>query len=135
MSEIAKAHVNRYGPSSRGKQMPGLGQSKEAITAVFEELQPNNLAKQIYEADGAYIVVQLIARSQANVADFDKDADRRVAELRATRGQEFLEEWMKNKCETLAKDGKIRPQQELLIEHDDQGKLLPIGYKPCMSFR
>jgi hypothetical protein len=115
--------------------MSGLGTSKEAIAAVFDELQPGNLAKQIYDAEGSYIVVQLISRTQPNVADFDKDADRRVAELRIQRGQAFLEEWLKTKCETLAKDNKIRPNPELLIERDEQGKILPVGYKPCMSFR
>lgn len=135
LRDVPEPHIVRFGPSSRGKQMPGLGSSKEAIAAVFDELQPGNIAKQVYEADGAYIAIQLIARVQPNVDEFDKSADRRVAELRQTRGQEFLDAWLKTKCETLAKEGKIKPAQQLLVERDEQGNLLPIGYKPCMSFR
>lgn len=135
MKAVPEPHVARFGPSPRSKQMPGLGSSKEAISAVFEELQPGDLGKRIYEADGAYIAIQLIAHEQPRVEDFDKTADRRVAELRGTRGQEFLEQWLKTRCEALAKEGKIKPAQQLLIERDEQGNVLPIGYKPCMSFR
>lgn len=135
LHDVPEAHVTRYGPSSRGRQMPGLGSSKEAIAALFDELKPGNLAQRVYEADGAYIAIQLVAHAQPNAADFDKGAERRIAELRETRAQEFLEDWLKNKCETLAREGKIKPQPQLLIERDDQGNALPITYKPCMSFR
>lgn len=135
LGDVPEPHTVRFGPSARGKQMPGLGSSKEAIAAVFDGLQPGNIAKQVYEADGAYIAIQLIARVQPNVADFDKTADRRVAELRETRGQQFLDDWLKTKCEALAKEGKIKPAKQLLVERDEQGNILPIGYKPCMSFR
>ncbi len=132
---VAEPHVTRHGPSPRSRQMPGLGSSKEAIAAVFDELEPGKLAQQIYEADGGYIAVQLVARVQPNAAEFDKTAERRIAELREARAQEFLEEWLKNKCDSLAKDGKIKPQPQLLLERDDQGNPLPISYRPCMSFR
>jgi hypothetical protein len=42
---------------------------------------------------------------------------------------------MKDRCEQLVKDNRITPNPELLRETDDQGKLLPVSYKPCMSFR
>lgn len=135
LGDVPEPNVVRFGPSPRGKQMPGLGSSTEAIGAVFGELQPGELAKRVYEADGAYIAMQLIARVEPNVEEFDKTADRRVAELREQRGQAFLENWLKTTCEALAKDGKIKPAQGLLVERDDQGNILPIGYKPCMSFR
>jgi parvulin-like peptidyl-prolyl isomerase len=135
MSDVPKPHINRFGPSARGKQMPGLGQSKEAIEAIYGgDLHPGDLAKKVYEAEGAFVVVQLVDRKAPNVKDFDKDADRRVAELRTARANAFLDDWMRSKCEALAKDSKIKPNPELLIERDDQGKVLPVTYKPCMSF-
>ncbi len=134
IGDVPKAHVNRLGPSPRSKQMPGLGQSKEAVDAVFDELKPGELAPRIFFADNAYILVQLVSRAQPNVTDFDKEADHRVAELRQSRGQAFVEEWLKEKCEALAKDGKIKPNAELILDHDDQGKILPTQYRPCMSF-
>ena len=135
LSDVAPPHVTRFNNKSRAKQMNGLGASKDAIAAVFDELQPGQLAPHIYEGEGgAYAVVQLVQRNQPNVADFDKDADRRVAELRNARANAFLDEWLRDKCETLAKANKIKPNPELLIERDDQGKVLPVTYRPCMSF-
>jgi parvulin-like peptidyl-prolyl isomerase len=135
MGDIAKPHVSRFGPRPRAKQMNGLGQSKEAIEAVYGgDLHPGDLGKKVYEAEGAFVVVQLVDRKTPNVKDFDKDADRRTADLRTARANAFLDEWMRSKCEALAKDSKIKPNPELLIERDDAGKVLPVTYKPCMSF-
>lgn len=135
MGNVEKPHLERFGPSARAKQMPGLGQSKQAIDAVYGgDLHPGDLAKKVYEAQGAFVVIQLVDRKTPNVKDFDKDADRRTAELRTTRANAFLNDWMRTKCEALAKDNKIKPNPELLIERDDAGKLLPVTYKPCMSF-
>jgi parvulin-like peptidyl-prolyl isomerase len=135
MSEVAKAHVNRFGPAPRTPSMPGLGQSKEAIAAVFDQLTPGELAPQIYEADGNYILVQEVARAKPDVKDFDKNADERVSQMRDTRAKDFVNGWLKQRCEQLAKEGKIVANQELIAEHDDQGKLLPTQYRPCISFR
>ena len=93
--------------------MSGIGASKEAATALFDELTPGMLAKKVYDARRRFIVMQLISRTQPKVADFDKDADRLVAELRQSRAQAFLEEWMKERCETLVKDGKIKREPGL----------------------
>jgi parvulin-like peptidyl-prolyl isomerase len=134
MQEVPKAHVSRFSDNSRGKQVSGLGQSKEAIAAVFDELQPGELAKRVYEAEGGYIVVQLVERKKPDTKEFDKDADRRVAELRDERAKAFLDSWLKERCETLAKANAIKPNAELLIERDDQGKVLPVAYRPCMLF-
>jgi hypothetical protein len=93
------------------------------------------LAKRVYEADGGYIVMQLISRRSPKVEDFEKDADRMVEELRAQRGQLFVEQWMKERCEKLAKDGKISVNPGLLRETDDAGNVVQSQYRPCMSFR
>jgi parvulin-like peptidyl-prolyl isomerase len=135
MSDIPKPSLQHIGPAPREKQMPGLGASKAAIAAVFDELQPGNLAKKVYDADGGFIVVQLRERQQPNVADFDKNADDRVAQLRDARAHAFLESWMKTKCQALAKDKKIIVAPDKLIDHDDNGKAISLGYKPCSSFR
>ena len=116
--------------------MSGIGASKAGAAALFEELTPGMLAKQIYEGEnGAYVVVQLISRSEPKVEDFDKDVDRMVEELRGERAQAFVEEWLKDRCEKLVKDSKIKPNQGLLRETDDKGNLLPTQYHPCMSFQ
>jgi hypothetical protein len=114
--------------------MPGINGSKEAQAALFDELSPGMIAKRLYETKDGFVLLQLIARTQPKVEDFDKEADQRISELRDKRAQEFIEQWLKTRCEELAKDGKIKPNPELIQERDDQGKPLPVQYRPCMSF-
>ena len=127
--------VARFGPAPRSTSMSGLGTSKAAVAALFDELSPGMLAKRVYEADGGYIIMQLISRSAPKVEDFDKDSDRLVEELRQNRGAMFLEEWLKDRCEKLLKDNRIKPNPALIREFDDAGKPLPVSYRPCMSFQ
>jgi hypothetical protein len=132
--DIAKPKVNRIGPAPRMAKMPSLGTAKEAVDAVFDELTAGSVAKHVYEADGGYVVVQLVARAQPSVDAFDKDAEHQIDRMRDARGKAALKGWLKNRCETLTKAGKIRPAAELLRESDDQGKPLPQTYRPCMYF-
>jgi hypothetical protein len=127
--------VTRFGPAPRSPSMSGLTGSPAAVAALFDELSPGMLAKKVYEADGGFVLVQLISRSSPKVEDFEKEADRLVEELRANRGQAFLEEWMKERCEKLVKDGRITPNAALIRDFDDAGKPLPVTYRPCMSFQ
>ena len=135
MTEVEKPGLEHVPATPRQKQLPGLGSSKQAATAVFDELKPGDIASKIYDADGSYVLIQLRDRQQPNIADFDKDADDRVAALRAQRAEAFLESWLKTRCDTLAKEGKIIPSAEKVSERDDNGKPLPVTYKPCMMMR
>jgi len=135
IGEVAKPKVTRYGPAPRGKMMPGLGANPEATTALFDELGAGGIAKTVYEVNGDYVLVQVVAHNQPNVTDFDKDAAQQVDQLRRTRGAYAVESWLKGTCEQLVKDNKIRPNAELITESDDKGKPLPIRYRPCASFR
>ena len=133
--DAAKPKVMSQGPAPRGKQLPGLGDSKEAITALFDELTAGMLAKQVYETQDGYVLIQLTEKSAPKVEDFDKIADKEISALRAVRGRMAVESWLKARCEALAKDGKISPRAELVHETDEAGKPLPQVYRPCMSFR
>ena len=134
-AEVPEAKVNPLGPSPRQAKMPGLGSSKEAIEALFDELAPGNLAKQVYEGDaGTYVVLQLINRSQPNASDFDKTADAEMARMQQARGKAALRDWLKSRCETLTKAGKIKPAADRIRETDDKGNPAPTVYRPCMYF-
>ena len=134
-SEPVKEHTERYFGKVRTNQMPGIGQAKDAIADLFENLQPGQLDPHVYDADGGYVLIQLVQRPPAPlVTQFDKEADKRVAELRQERADAFLDGWLRDRCQTLAKAKKIHPNAELLIERDDAGKVLPVTYHPCMTF-
>lgn len=133
--EIPKAKVNRLGPSPRQAKMPGVGGAKDAVDALFDELAPGAVAKNAYEGDGgSFVVVQLINRSQPKVEEFDKTADAEVAQMQAARGKAALGQWLKARCDTLTKAGKIKPAADRIRETDDKGNPAPTVYHPCMYF-
>jgi hypothetical protein len=136
---MPKAKLNQFGPSPRLARMPGIGGSKAAINALFDELTPGsppgNLAKQVYQGEGgSYVVFQLINRAQPNADEFDKTASTEIARMQEARGRAALRSWLKNRCEALAKAGKIKPHPERIRETDDKGNPAPTVYRPCMLF-
>jgi hypothetical protein len=142
LAEVKKPFVERFGPNPREPKMPGIGGSKPAAAALFEQLTPGNLAKTVYEVPddplngvrGSYVVIQLISRSDPTIGEFDKDADRSIEELRNERAHGFVNQWLKERCEKLLKEDKIKPNPGLLRDTDEQGKVLPVTYRPCSKF-
>ncbi len=133
--EVKAPFLETVGPVPKASELPGVGDNKAAIASMFDELTPGMLAKQVFESNGAYVVLQLKDKQQPKMDEFDKTADRRIETLRAIRGAMLLENWLKETCEQFQKDGKIEPMAELIRETDDKGNILPISYRPCMSFR
>ena len=132
---VAKPKLEHEEPSPRGLKMPGLVNAKAAADALFDELAPGSLAKQVYEVDGSYVVVQLIAKDVRSIDDFDKTAAADIEILRRARADALIDAWLKERCNALAKAGKIKAAPDLVRETDDQGKALPVTYRPCMSFQ
>jgi hypothetical protein len=135
LGDVPKAKVNRLGPSPRQAKMPGVGGAKDAVDALFDDLAPGSVAKNVYEGDGGkFVVIQLINRSQPNVEDFDKTADAEIAQMQQARGKAALGQWLKGRCDTLSKVGKIKPAADRIRETDDKGNPAPTVYHPCMYF-
>ena len=133
--DVTPPKVVTQGPAPRLLTMPGIGKSAPIETALFDELGQGELAKTVYEADGKLVLVQLVDKTQPKITDFNKEADEDVLELQQQRASETLEAWLKDRCETLAKAGKIKIAQDLLRETDDKGNLVQSQYKPCITFR
>jgi hypothetical protein len=131
---VTKPFLSSDGPVPRGNNLPVIGDNKEAITALFDELTPGMLAKKVYEVKDSYVVLQLKEKAAADTTEFDKDAGERIEELREVRAAMFLESWLAAKCQDLAKNGQIQPNPDHIRETDDNGKPLPTVYKPCFSF-
>jgi SurA N-terminal domain/PPIC-type PPIASE domain len=132
---VPKPKVNRLGPSPRQPRMPGIGGTKPAIDALFDDLAAGNLAKQVYEGDGgSYVVLQLVNRAQPNADEFDKISSNELLQMRDARGRAALRDWLKTRCEALAKAGKIKPAADRIRETDDKGNPAPTVYRPCMYF-
>jgi hypothetical protein len=133
--EVARPAARRITASPRRTTMDGLGNNKQAINAMFDELAPGELAKKVYEGDsGSYVLVQLKERSLPTLEDFDKTAELTIRQLQEARGQAAVQAWLKDRCDVLTKAGKIKPAPDRIRETDDEGKPTPVVYKPCMYF-
>ena len=94
------------------------------------------LAKQVYEGDGGYIVVQLITRSSPKVDGLRQGRRSRSSRSSArARAQAFLEDWLKERCEKLVKDGKITPNPGSSARPTTRASRCRVTYQPCMSFQ
>ena len=131
--EVAKPKVRKEGPHPRQKRMPGL--DADGAKALFDELSAGQLAPRVFDADGNYTIVQVMAKSQAKIEDFEKDASRIIDRMREQRGAQLVREWLKTRCEQLEKDGKTKPRADKIAEFDDKGKPMPTVYRPCMSLK
>ena len=132
--DVAKPQVEQFGPTPRQSKLPGVGGSKPAIEALFDELAIGSVAKRIYEGDGGnYVLVQLTQRVQADVTAFEKNADAEIQRMRDARARAALLDWLRFRCEALKKSNRIRPAAELIRETDDKGNPAPTVYRPCMS--
>jgi len=135
-AEMPKPKVVSQGPTPRMKSLPVIGATKDAIAALFDDMSEGMIAKQIYQTEGgSYVLLQVTAKSAPKVEEFDKVADAEIRELRDLRAMIAVEQWLKSRCEALAKDSKIKPLADLIAESDDKGAPLPAVYRPCMSFR
>ncbi len=131
---IAKASVTRLGPVARSNRLVDFGEAPALIGMLFDTLQPNGLADGVYDAQGAYAIVQLVSRAQPDMKEFETKAEGMIQRIKQRRSGDALMGWLKDRCEASYKAGKIKPAADLVREFDDQGKPLPTAYKPCMTY-
>ena len=131
-AEVAKPKAQRHGPTPRTPEVEGL--PKDAVAVIFDELRAGQTSDKVFEEEGNYVITGLVERGQPKMDEFDKNADRVLADLRELRARMLIEDFLKTRCEELQKDNKIKPAAELVRETDEQGNPLPTTYKPCSSF-
>ncbi|HVV82297.1 MAG TPA: hypothetical protein VHE35_04430, partial [Kofleriaceae bacterium] len=134
--------VERHDAIVRSGDSTPIGESAELANALFNELAVGGVADRIFEVRASvvdpmpqYALVQLTGKDLADVAEFDKQADRLVERLSLTRGYELLADFLRERCDALTHDGKIKPTWGYLQNYDDQGHRLPITYQPCISLQ
>jgi len=135
-SDVEKPSIERIGPMVRDREnIERLGKSRELIRAVFDELSPGMIGPRVYEVDGAFVVVQLQDKKLAKVDDFDKQADRLVANLASERGEQLLSRWIAERCHKLVAEKKIEFSQDKVAERDPEGRPTKVTYRPCESMQ
>jgi hypothetical protein len=124
---------------ARSNRTP-LGESDELNRALFNQLTAGMLAPTIFEVRETktaptprYVLIQVTDKTLADMAEFEKQAETDVAALAKQRGDEFLRSWLAGKCTALTARGGIQPAAELIRRKDEQGRVLPVTYQPCMT--
>ena len=140
MGKLETPAVERHDGIVRAGDATPLGTSRELARALFDELAAGATADRIYEVRASeidpmpqYVLIEMTAKELADVAAFEKQADRLVDRLAMTRGYQLFGAWLRDRCTTMARAGKLRPTARFLQTFDDQGRKLPITYQPCES--
>ena len=126
-------------PLPRSGNRTPFGESAKLTKAVYEELTPGAVGPEVYEfasrlgGEASYAIVRMTAKSLPDVANFEKEAGKFVAQLAAERGQTYLRDWLTHRCKTLVASNKIRARTELLINVDDQGARTQVAWDPCSA--
>ncbi len=127
--------IQHQGPFQRDvKQIPGLGESKAAVQAVFEGLEIGQVAHQVFEIGNDYVILELAGRTDPDLDQFTKDEPQLLQQARLEKAQDVLGQWLKDRCEKVAKAGEIQVNQSLFDVTDDKGQKIPGNYKPCQFF-
>jgi peptidyl-prolyl cis-trans isomerase D len=111
-----------------------LGESPEAVKALFDELEEGQVAPQIFEIGGDYVLLELADKRDPDLAQFEKNEADLLASARRDKGLDVLGEWLKGRCEQVAKDGSVSVNTSYLTFQDDKGNNVQTPYKPCQFF-
>lgn len=126
-------------PHERVGNYTSLGESPALSKALFDELKPGQLGPVVYGFEGGlggdrpFAIVRLVEKTEADLAAFDKDADKLIAKLAAERGQQYLSDWLQHKCKALVAANQIRARADILINVDENGRRTQVAWDPCAA--
>lgn len=140
VADVKPPVVDSFGPVPRYGTRTPLGDSAEIARALFDELTDGQVAKQVYEVKGgpigappSAVVLQLKHKTLADATEFEKNAEKHVADLSAAMGQRYLQAWLRSRCVALRDKGQIKPHRDLITPVDENGNRLPVTYRACQS--
>jgi hypothetical protein len=142
-----KPQVERIGPMPRDRErVVDVGRSAELVTALFETLQPGDLADTVFAVKGEettatgqalgagdtiYVIVQLVERPDVDVSKFEAQADDLVAREEEDRGRELVSSWLFARCNELVTKQEIKIDNDILTTRDEKGEARTFQYGAC----
>jgi peptidyl-prolyl cis-trans isomerase D len=123
------ADINRV-----GGYIPGIGTSKELVTALFDTVAVGELADQVYEVSGDFFVVRLTKREEPDMEKFKTEKARIAAELARDKAQASLATYQAQRCNEARERGSISYDPNLVTYGDVEGPAKPT-YVPCQTLR
>ncbi|HKA87868.1 MAG TPA: SurA N-terminal domain-containing protein [Haliangiales bacterium] len=118
-----------------GNRLPGIGESKELTTALFDETKPGDLLPKVYDVAGDYFVVRLAGRREPDMQKFQTEKAKLTAQMSQQRAQETLF-WLQGvRCQEAKAQIQFDPSYVTYDETDDKGQTKRrLSYVPCMTF-
>jgi peptidyl-prolyl cis-trans isomerase D len=143
LGAIEPPRVQRIGPMPRDRErIPDLGIGPALIAALFDELPEGPLAERVFAVESpaagdgdvrAYVLIQLTARTQPDLADFEGQAELLLRAEQADRGRAIVSAWLRDRCNDLVGRRKIEIANEVLVYQDDAGQRVRFQYGACSN--
>ena len=101
------------------------------MRALFEEASDGQVLDRVFEVkepDG-FVVARLVKRSDADLKEFEKQADEIRAHMRRQKGMQLYSRWLREGCKAAAESGKVEVNRDYLYENPSAKDLIP--YNVC----
>lgn len=135
--DVPAPKLQTVGPFARDVdgEIRGIGTSAELMGAVFDQLEVGQVSDRVYEVDGKFVIVELLERTTPNPEDFTEATKAELMErIAGERASEVLNDWLEERCRSLAGSGKVtinNNRLEELIGTTDT----PFQYRACQYLR
>ncbi len=118
-----------------GNRLPGIGESKELVAALFDEAKPGDLLPKVWDVAGDYFVVRLAGRREPDMQKFQTEKGKLMAQMSQQRAAETLFWWQGVRCQEAKGQIQFDPSYVTYDETDDTGQTKRrMSYVPCMTF-
>lgn len=117
-----------------GGYIPGIGTSKELVTALFDVIGVGELAGQVYEVSGDYFVVRLTKREQPDMAKFQTEKPKLAAQMAKEKSLGVVAEYVSRRCNEARDRGSISYDPTYVTYTDLDAATKP-AYIPCQTLR
>jgi peptidyl-prolyl cis-trans isomerase D len=124
--------VTRSGAVLAGPGMtPYIGRSEELVAVLFDHMKAGDLGDKVYEVDGAFVIVKMTDRSDADLEAFEKQRDTIYESYLREKNQRILDDWVFERCQDVASAGEITVNSAYVSYSNPDGDPIPSTYKPC----
>jgi peptidyl-prolyl cis-trans isomerase D len=114
--------------SRQGNVVEGIGVSAELAKKAFELTKEAPFAGP-FEVGGAFVVVRLKEKNEADLAEFEKSRGELMRAAADAKGQAVVAEWVLRRCREAKAGNDIQVNRDILTYED--GKPNAVPYEPC----
>jgi len=114
----------------RGVQLRGLGMSKELAKEAWSLIEDSPFAGPT-EVAGAFVVVRLAAREEADLSVFEESRGEFAEREAEVKGYLVAQEWLNKSCEAFKNAGGLEVDKAVLTYGDDE--VSSVNYEPCAA--